>query len=53
MQKQYATDLTDGHCQKLERFLPKFSNRGRKRIDRRMVMNAILYLNQTGCQWRN
>jgi putative transposase len=52
MQEQYDTDLTDGQWQKLERLLPQASNRGRKRLDRRIVMNAILYLNRTGCQWR-
>jgi putative transposase len=52
MRKQYDTDLTDRQWQKLERLLPKASKRGRKQLDRRIVINAILYLNRTGCQWR-
>lgn len=52
MNEQYPTDLSDGQWQKLKRLLPAPAKRGRKPLDRRIVMNAILYLNRTGCQWR-
>ena len=32
--------------------LPQAAKRGRRPIDRRWVINAILYVNRTGCQWR-
>ena len=52
MTQQYPSDLTDGQWQKLKRLLPQPAKRGRKPLDRRIVINAILYLNRTGCQWR-
>jgi putative transposase len=50
--KNYPSDVTDGQWQIIRRLLPKKSKRGRKPIDRREVVNAILYVNRTGCQWR-
>ena len=52
MDRQYATDLTDEQWKIIRRFLPKKSKTGRPRLDRRKVLNAILYVNRTGCQWR-
>ena len=52
MSKQYPSDLTDGQWQVIRGFLPQQSERGRRPICRRWVLNAILYLNRTGCQWR-
>ena len=47
------TDLTAAQWQILERLLRKQSNRGRKVVySRRHIIDAILYLNRTGCQWR-
>jgi len=48
----YPSDLSDGQWQKLKELLPKKKKRGRKPLDRRQVINAILYVNRTGCQWR-
>jgi len=48
----YASDLTDRQWQVLRQLLPKPSRRGRKPICRRWVVNAILYVTRTGCQWR-
>ena len=48
----YASDLTDGQWQVIRQVLPKASRRGRKQICRRWVINAILYVTRTGCQWR-
>jgi putative transposase len=36
----------------LRGLLPKPARRGRKPLDRRWVLNAILYVVRTGCQWR-
>lgn len=50
--KEYPSDLSDEQWQILERLVPKAKKRGRKPIDRRQIINAILYWNRTGCQWR-
>lgn len=49
---KYPSDLTDGQWQTIKNLLPKRKKRGRKPLDRRWVINAILYVNRTGCQWR-
>jgi len=48
----YLSDLTDGQWQMIQPLLPKQAKRGRKPIDRREIINAILYVTRTGCQWR-
>ena len=50
--RQYPSDLTDEQWQFIRNLLPKPSKRGRPRIDRRVVINAVLYVVRTGCQWR-
>lgn len=52
MQTQYHTDLTDGQWRLIRPLLPKPAKRGRRPVDRRQIVNAILYLTRTGCQWR-
>ena len=50
--KCYPTDLTDTQWGLLECFLPKAKFGGRPRkTNLREVINAILYLNRSGCQW--
>jgi putative transposase len=50
--KAYATDLTDEQWAILEPLVPPAKTGGRKReINMREVINTILYLNRTGCQW--
>ena len=50
--KQYATDLTDEQWAILEPLIPPAKTGGRKReVNMREVINTILYLNRTGCQW--
>jgi putative transposase len=49
---KYPSDLTDKQWRIIRRLLPPRSRRGRPPIDRRWVMNAILYVVRTGCQWR-
>lgn len=52
--KAYSTDLTAAQWEIIEAFMPPPATRGRKRqVDLREVVNAILYISRTGCQWRN
>ena len=43
--RRYPSDLTDGQWQKIKSLLPKRKKRGRKPLDRRTVIDAILYVN--------
>ena len=51
--KRYPSDLTDDEWHLVEPYLPP-PTKGRRHpaLDRREVMNAILYVLTTGCQWR-
>jgi len=50
---EYPSDLTDEQWQLIRPLLPPPSRVGRPReVCRRQVVNAILYVNRTGCQWR-
>jgi putative transposase len=50
---RYASDVTDGEWKLIEPLLPKRRRVGRPReVDLRDVVNAILYILATGCQWR-
>lgn len=51
---QYASDLTDAEWAQFKLYLPKATTkRGRPlELDLRAVVNAILYVVRTGCQWR-
>lgn len=50
----YPSDVTDGQWRLIEPSIPspKFGGRPRT-VNLREVMNAILYLNRTGCSWRH
>src|SRR4051794_14702330 len=48
----YETDLTDEQFALVEPFLPRPKRTGRPPADLRRVVNAIVYLVRTGCQWR-
>jgi putative transposase len=51
MRKAYPSDLTDDQWALLEPLIPTNAV-GRPRVnDMREVLNAILYLNRSGCQW--
>ena len=52
MSEQYPSDLKDGQWQVLRGLLPKPAKRGRRPLCRRLILNAIMYVNRTGCQWR-
>lgn len=49
---RYDTDLTDAQWALLEPHLPKPSKLGRPRTPLRTVLDAILYVVKSGCQWR-
>jgi transposase len=50
---RYASDTTDAEWKLIEPLMPAPCQRGRPReISLRVVMNAILYIAATGCQWR-
>lgn len=50
---EYPSDLTNEQWQLIRPLLPPPSRVGRPRdVCRRQVVNAILYVNRTGCQWR-
>jgi len=50
--KSYPSDLTDAQWEILEPLIPASKRGGRPReVNMREVVNAILYLNRTGCQW--
>ncbi len=50
---RYASDLADGEWELIEPFLPLAGSIGRPRTtDLREVVNALLYMAATGCQWR-
>lgn len=50
--KCYPTDLTDEQWSWARALVPAAKSGGRPRtVDLREVLNSILYLNRTGCQW--
>lgn len=50
--QNYPSDLSDEQWRIIKRLLPVWSGFGREPICRRRVLNAILYVTRTGCQWR-
>ena len=51
--EHYDPDLTDVQWERIKKYLPKPKKTGRKPVDKRWLIDAILYVNRTGCQWRN
>jgi putative transposase len=49
---RYATELTDAQWAFLQPMLPPGSKLGRPPTDRRLILNAILYILKGGIQWR-
>ena len=50
---RYANDLTDGEWALITPSMPPANRIGRPRVvDLRAVVEAILYMAATGCQWR-
>ena len=50
MRKKYETDLTE---KQWEVIAPLFTNMRKYKWEKRELVNAVLYLVKTGCQWRN
>ena len=50
MREPYPTDLTDSQWELVAPHIPPA--RGRRTVDVRQVVNAILYITRSGCQWR-
>jgi putative transposase len=52
--RNYPSDLTDVQWQLIEPLVPPPHKVGAPRvIDRREIVNGILYVNRTGCSWRS
>jgi putative transposase len=52
LRKSYSTDLTDAQWELIAPLLPPAKHGGRPRtVSLREVVNTILYINRTGCQW--
>jgi len=52
MSEHYPSDLSDEQWQLIRPLLPKRAKRGRPPVNRRDILDAVLYLVRTGCQWR-
>jgi transposase len=50
---EYSSDVTDSQWAVIERFFSG-ENRGKhlQKHTKRELLNGVLYLNKTGCQWR-
>jgi transposase len=50
---RYPSDLTDDEWAQVEHLIPPAKRGGRRReVDVREVLNGIMYVLSTGCQWR-
>lgn len=52
LKTQHPSDLSGEQWQLIHNLISGPPRRGRKRIDRRLVLNAVLYMVRTGCQRR-
>src|SRR5260370_24989673 len=51
--QRYASDLTEAEWALIEPYMPAIKRLGRPRAtELRNVLDAILYMARTGCQWR-
>ena len=50
----YSTDLTDTQWNMIKHLFERKNNTGKhlETQDKRALINAVLYINKTGCQWR-
>src|SRR4051794_2387271 len=51
MRKPYPSDLTDEQWAIIEPLIPVHRTGRPRKVDMREVLNAIFYLNRSGCQW--
>ena len=47
---RYTSDLTDAQWEQIKDYFPAGNKR---KYEKRELVNAVLYLVKTGCQWRN
>lgn len=51
--RRYPSDLSQAEWAQVQRFIPAPRPGGRPaKHDRREIVNALLYVSRTGCQWR-
>lgn len=50
--KSYPSDISNEEWQKLQPLLPISKRGAPRRVNMREIINALRYLNRTGCQWR-
>ena len=54
MKKQYSSDLTDSQWNHIKEFFEKEKGRGKPhQLKMRKIVNAVLFILVSGCQWRN
>ncbi len=51
--KSYRSDVSDAQWDYLQSLLPNGARTGRPRADEREILNGILYVLKTGCQWED
>jgi transposase len=49
---RYPSDLNDDEWAVIEPLIPAKRGGGKGRVDMRAVVNGIMYILSTGCQWR-
>jgi len=49
---RYSTDLTDTQWELIKEFFESKKGRHLIKHDKRELVNAVLYQQRTGCQWR-
>ncbi|WP_372365327.1 transposase [Candidatus Uabimicrobium sp. HlEnr_7] len=51
--KQYKSDLNGLQWETLSKYFDKVEGAGRKpKYELREIINAVMYMTKTGCQWR-
>jgi len=54
LRRAYDSDLLDQEWERVRAIIPRHPPTGRRpTIPKREIVNAILYVNKTGCQWRS
>ena len=51
MRKPYPSDLSDDRWAVIEPLIPVHTTGRPREVDMREVLNAISYLDRSGCQW--
>ena len=51
--KKYSTDIAKSQWDYVKKIIPQPKRLTKRNIDRKEILNAVLYIVRTGCQWRN